>query len=411
MAVTANRSSSKRANAPTRQRAAQPRSRGDVVTADVPSALAELLALEGDGWIVSCYQKLEAGDRDGNKYRIKLKNRLRLAADRMDVLGFAHADRETVKDALERIEQFFQNHENLAGARGVAVFAGKGWLRAIKLPHVLKSRVMVDKTPVVGELVALTEAGNSILVALADRVSARIFEVDLEGVREIEGLVSPDAARTTHYHEEKGAPGQGEYRFHSRIREEKHRHFAHVADEVERALRRHPYDALVLGGIGVDADAILPHLGSAARDKMIGVLRLAPKQVTPAEIKERAGELWADASEHAAADSLGELEGLKASGWAVDGVEASLKALFQGQVRTLIVDHDATVSGFRMGGSGRLTTVASGLKSEGEAAPVADLLDDAIEDALRQRSRVAVIQGSPGFDRLAAILRFRIAPK
>ncbi len=380
------------------------------VSGDIPSTLAELLALGNHDWVVSCYQKLEPRDRDTNKYRIKLKNRLRLAADRLEVLNFPHADREVVKDALDRIEQFFSHPENLVGGRGAAVFAGKGWLRAVRLPHVLRSRVLVDRTPVVGELVAITEAGSRILVAVADRVSARIFEVDLEGARELEGVVSPDAAKTKKYHEGNGAPGQGEYRFHSRIREEKHRHFARVAEEVERSMRRHPYDGLVLGGIGVEADAILPHLHTAARDKVIGVLRLAPKQVTPAEIRERAGELWADASEHAGADSLGELEGLKASGWAVEGIEASLKALFQGQVRTLLVHADASAPGFRMASSGRLSTMPSGLKSEGEAVPVTDVLDDAIEDALRQRARVAVVR-EDGFDRMAAILRFRIAAK
>src|SRR6185436_3133364 len=111
----------------------------------------------------------------------------------------------------------------------------------------------------------------------------------------------------------------------------------------------------------------------------------------------------------AAADAVGELEGLRASGWAVNGVEPTLKALFQGQVRTLIVDHDAEQPGYRMPGSGRLTTAPSGLKSEGEPTPVADVLDDAIEDALRQRSRVAVVHGERAamVNHAAAILRFR----
>jgi peptide subunit release factor 1 (eRF1) len=112
-----------------------------------------------------------------------------------------------------------------------------------------------------------------------------------------------------------------------------------------------------------------------------------------------------------AADAVGELEGLRASGWAVDGVDATLKALSRGQVRTLIVDQEASVPGYRMTGSGRLTSSPSGLKSEGEPMPLADLLDDAIEDALRQRARVHVVMGDLAgeFDKIAAILRFRTA--
>lgn len=414
MAATANRSSSKKTNRPpaarsTSRQAKSKRGGDQTVTGDVATALAELLALGDLGWVVSCYQKLEPGDRANEKYRIKLKNRLRRAEDRLSILGFNHADRELVTEALDQVEQFFAHSSNLAGARGVAVFAGKGWLRAVRLPHVLRSRVLVDRTPVVGELAALTEAGNRVLVAVADRMTARIFEVDLEGVREIEGVVAPDATPTTRYHEDNGAPGQGEYRFHTRIRAEKHRHFARIADEMTRALRRQAYDGIIVGGIGVDADAILPHLTTEARDKVIGVLKLAPKHVTPAEIRERAMELWGDASDAAAADAVGELDGLLASGWAVNGVEPTLRALFQGQVRTLIVDHDAEVPGYRLPLSGRLTTAPSGLKSEGEPMPVADVLDDAIEDALRQRSRVAVVRGDRAtmVEHAAAILRFR----
>ena len=93
----------------------------------------------------------------------------------------------------------------------------------------------------------------------------------------------------------------------------------------------------------------------------------------------------------------------------MDGVEATLKALSRGQVRTLLVDQDATATGFRMATSGRLTTTPSGLRTEGEPLPIADLLDDAIEDALRQRARVQVVSGdlAARFSHIAAILRFR----
>ncbi len=85
--------------------------------AGVAGALAELLALGNSrGWVVSCYQKLEPNDRAGEKYRIKLKNRLRRAAERLDILGFSHADREAVTGELERVETFFAHSSNLPGA-------------------------------------------------------------------------------------------------------------------------------------------------------------------------------------------------------------------------------------------------------------------------------------------------------
>jgi peptide chain release factor subunit 1 len=387
------------------------RVRPEADRAGVPGILAELLALgESRGWVVSCYQKLEPGDRAGEKYRIKLKNRLRLAAERLDILGFSRADREAVVRELDGIESFFRHPSNLAGGRGIAVFAAEGFFRAVALPYVLKSRVMVDRTPVVGELVALTEAGSRLLAAVADRRSARFFDIGLEGVTELDGITALDTTRGRRFHAERRAsPGVGEYHFHNRIRTERHRHLAFVAEAAAAHLRSKPYDGLVIGGIGVDASALLPHLNPALRARVLGVLRLAPRTASATEIRDRAIELLADAALRASADAVAELVSLRGTGWTTESVEPTLRALARGQVRTLIVDADAAVPGFRCAESGRLTEVPSSGRGEGDTLPIADLLDDAIEDALRQRSRVAVVRGEEArrFDRLAAVLRFR----
>jgi peptide subunit release factor 1 (eRF1) len=131
--------------------------------------------------------------------------------------------------------------------------------------------------------------------------------------------------------------------------------------------------------------------------------------VSAAEIRDRALELMANGAQRTAAQAVAELVSLRGGGWVTESVEPTLRALSRGQVRTLVVDADGQVTGYRCSGSGRLTESPSSARAEGEALPVADLLDDAIEEALRQRARVAVVHGEPArrFDRLAAILRFR----
>ena len=420
MARIVSPSSSSRAAAPRPRPDSRPRAENGT---GLHAVLRELLAVgDSRGWIVSCYQKLEPGDRAGEKSRIKLKNRLRRAAERLGILGFTHADREAVAADLNRIAAFFRHSGNLSGGRGIAVFAARGLFRVVQLPYVLKSRVMVDRTPVVGELVALAEAGSRLLVVVADRRSARFFDVGLDGVTELDGLTALGATRQARFHGERGAApgavrrtgftpafGMGEYRFHTRIREEHHRHYASVAEGVGLHLRTKPFDGLVVGGIGVDANALLPHLNPPLRSKVLGVLRLAPKKVSAAEIRDRAMELLAEAAQRSASESVGELVSRRGSGWVTESVEPTLRALARGQVRTLLVDADAEVSGYRCSASGRLTESPAAGRSEGDAVPVADLLDDAIEEALRQRARVAVVHGAEArrFDQLAAILRFR----
>jgi peptide chain release factor subunit 1 len=405
---TASRYSSKRLSRP-RPRAAAP-------AGGLDAALRELLALgDSAGWVVSCYQKLEPGDRAGEKYRIKLKNRLRRAADRLSILGFSHAERETVAAALSRIEEFFRYPSNLSGSRGIAVFAGRGSFRAVRLPHVLRSRVLVDRTPVVGELVALAEAGSRVLVVAVDRKSARLFDAGLDRVEELEGIVAPDATRPGRYHPNRGTlPGVGEFRFHNRIRQEKHRHLSHVADAVTARLKGAAFDGLLIGGIGADPEALRRHLHPSITDRRaVGVVSLNPKQVTASEVRERVAEFLGDRARSRAEREVDAFRGALGTGWATNGVEATLRALARGQVSTLLVDHDAEVPGFRFSESGRLSEDDASGRGEGEPVPVADVLDDAIEDALRQRSRVAVVRGSPArsFERLGGILRFKGAAR
>ncbi len=382
----------------------------------IAAALRELLAL-GDraGWVITCYQKLEPGDRLNDKYRIKLKNRLREAAERLAVLGTSHAEREGVRAGLARIEAFFAQPTNLEGSRGMAVFAAPRLFRVVPLPYVLRSRVLVDRTAVVGELVALTEEGTRLLAVVADRRSARFFDVGLLAATELEGLAAPDASRAAHFHGAKesrpGFGGAGEYRFQNRIRDEKDRHLARVAEAATARLRSGAFDGLVVGGIGVAPDALTAHLHPSVRERVVGALVLAPKKVTPAEIHARSMEALGERAQAHAEAAVEEFRRLLPNRWAVDGVEPTLRALARGQVRTLLADHDARVPGYRLAVSGRLSESMSSFRGEGEALPIADLVDDAIEDALRQRAHVAVVRGAAAkrFDRLGAVLRFQLA--
>ena len=389
-------------------------SRSSSERTDVVAALRELLAL-GDraGWVVSCYQKLEPGDRSGEKYRIKLKNRLRAAAERLDILGYSHGEREGIRGALARVEEFFGQSSNLEGSRGLALFVAPKLFRVVPLPWVLRSRALVDRTAVVGELVALTEEGTRLLAVVTDRRAARFFDVGLLGTVELEGLASPDASKGGRFHStERSLPrlgGAGEYRFQNRIREEKDRHLARVAEAVTQRLRSGTYDGFVVGGGA--AAPLVAHLHPSVRERLVGVLALATKHVTAAEVQARALELAADRAQAHADAAVEEFRQALPNRWGVDGVEPTLRALGRGQVRTLLVDHDARVPGYRYSISGRLSESTATYRGEGEALPLADLLDDAIEDALKQHAHVAVVRGAAAkrFDRLGAILRFQLA--
>lgn len=357
----------------------------------VRDAVQRLARVQPGGYrVVSCYLKLEPRDKTRGKYLIKMKNRVKEALSGLDRAPLERAERDAVAADLERVRRYFDDPSRLPPSRGIALFACTplGLFEALALPHVYRSRLVVDQTPLVRELVALEQEFGTILVAACDRTGARFFEVTAFGVAELPGLATP-TTRAGKFHGERRAMrgnllagGYGEHNYHMRIREEKHRHYARVAERIYQIQAQRPLAGLVVAGVGVDAAGLVPHLHTYLHDQLLGVVKLNPKKVSPAEVREAAlflrdqrEQAWEQAHADAVREGLG-------SGWAVNGVEPTLKALARGQVRTLLADgHNDDLQ-----------------------------IDDAVEEALHQRAQVDVLYDAKArraVDGLAALLRFR----
>jgi len=349
---------------------------------DLSASVAALAAIEpGPHWVVSCYLKLEPRDKTRGKYLIKMKNRVRETVATLATRPLERADREAIAADLGRVLEYFEDPGHLPSTRGIAVFASRGLrlFEALSLPHVHRSRLSVDHVPLVRELVALEEEFGTILVAVCDRTAARFFEVTAFDCTELTALAGVEASRGSRFHAVSGA---GEHNYHMRIRTEKQRLYAHVADRIFQIHSQRPLAGLVVAGVGVDAGAVVPHLHTYLHDLVLGVVRLNTKQVTPAEVREAALALREErerAWERAHADAVKEGVG---TGWAVNGIDATLKTLGRGQVRTLLAD----------------------------GADADPRIDEAVEEALRQRAQVDVLYDDKArrvVDGLAALLRFR----
>jgi len=142
----------------------------------------------------------------------------------------------------------------------------------------------------------------------------------------------------------------------------------------------------------------------------LGVGRLNPTSVTPAEVGRATWALQANAERRDEQATMARLAEAISSGWGVNGARETLRALARGQVRELIVPDGATGGGFRCRTSGQLVLTANDCRGAGEPVPVPNLVDHAIEDALRQRAEVTIIDDAKlasRIDGIAARLRFR----
>jgi peptide subunit release factor 1 (eRF1) len=379
---------------------------------NVPALLDRLARLRtGKHRVVSCFLKLEPRDRARGKYLIKLKNRIRKVEEGLPRLGL---DRETevqVRADLARLEEFLRIPGNLPASRGVVVYAC-GPLKlfeVIAVPRVHRSRLGVDASAQVREVAALDDEVGRILAVVLDRTAARFFEVSAFGVDELPGLRA-DSTRGGRFRGDQDGPGWGEHAYNNRMRTERARHLDLVARRLFALDRERRATGVVVGGMGGDPAALRPFLHPYLEGRVLGEIRTNPKEATPASVREAvldARDTHERGVERSNARQLAELLGQR---MAVTGVGESLRALRRGQVRTLLVDPDASEPGWRAEATGRLALREIELRDEGELAPVLDVVDDAIEDALRQQAVVDVVydpEARRGIDGLAAFLRFR----
>jgi peptide subunit release factor 1 (eRF1) len=379
------------------------------LVAEVLERLTRLRA--GQHRVVTCYLKLEPRDRSRGKYLIKVKNRVKDAIQALPRLGLERAEADAVARDLDRVQQHLRTPGNLPHTQGLAVFAceGLGLFEAVPLPVVYRSRLAVDTTPLVRELASVEDEFGRLLTVVLDRASARFFEVTAFATQELPGLRA-DSTRGKRFHGDQDGPsGWGEHTYNNRIREEKQRHYEAIARELFAIDRRHPAHGIVLAGTGAER-AVEPFLHSYLVERLIGTARLNPKEVTlpvvhAATLAVREG--YERVSERELVHEM--LEGI-GTGWGINGLRPTLKALARGQVRSLLVHADASEPGFRCGDSGRLALTPRECRGEGEPIPVLDIVDDAIEEALRQGVDVNVVyepEAREAIESLGALLRFR----
>jgi len=394
--------------------------RGGTRADDPQAQLERLSALRpGRHLVVTCYLKVEPRDRTRGKYLIKVKNRRKAVLEAADAAGWTRAQRDAVAEDLSRLEDYLKNPGNLPTTQGVALFlcGPLDLFEVVPLPRVFRSRVVVDRSPLIRELAALEDEFGRLVTVVADRTTARVFEVSAFAATELAPLTT-SSTRGKRFTNPVGSRGRryssqiataGERSYHNRIRQEKARHYEAVAQALFQLHRQHPVHGVVLAGPGTEARAIEPFLHPYVAGLVVGSARLNPKTATDAEVLATTLEVRQAFERESERRRVKEMRDALGTGWAINGVAATLSALARGQVRTLLVDADATVPGFRCGESGRLVLTAADCRPE-DANPAIDVVDDAIEEALHQRVQVDMVY-EPGarraIDGLAGLLRFR----
>ncbi len=369
-----------------------------IVTEDVIRSLA---AFRGEkAPVTSCYL-----DVDGRRYRRHQDYEYVLDALLREGRSKADGD-QSVEADLRRIDEYVRGGLDRSHTRGLAFFscvAHDLW-EVIPLPVPVRNRLVVNHLPAVGQLEAVVTDYQRIGVLLADRQRARVFVFDLGEL--IEHTETIDELPRDY--DERGDMERGDVQHH--VDALALQHLRNAADAAWRVYQDHGFEYLAIGAPDEIANMVEGMLHPYLRQRLCGRIGV-PVNAAAADIKTAAFEVEASAERRRQAELIDRLREAVATGRrGVAGLRRVLDAINVRKVDRLAVSAGYEESGWRCVACGALALVGRACAVCGSAmVRVDDVVEEAIEEALRQKCRVEICSGNADLDvlgRVGALLRY-----
>ena len=365
------------------------------------AAIRELASIKGvKAPITSCYL-----DVDGRRVA-----RHRDLTHEVDVLlkgarSRADGDASVTAD-LQRIEAYVRDDLNRSRVRGVAIFAcaADDMWRVVELPVPVRTRVVINHTPAVGQLESVLREHEPIGVLLADRQRARMFIFEVGELAERSELFE-EALRDI---DGRGDRDRGDHA--QALEARNHQHVRTAAHVAFTAWGQHPFAHLVIAAPDDLAGQLEAALHPYLRERLAGRLSV-PVTASHEQVREAAQQIEADVERARQAGIVDRLRAAVSAGRrGVAGLADSVEALGEHRVDTLLVSSGYSTPGWRCEGCDRLAAMGRRCASCGEdMVEVEDLVEDAVEEALAQQCQVEICIGNADLDvmgRAGALLRY-----
>ncbi len=139
---------------------------------DFRNNVDKVLGFKSDKYLItSLYLKLGPKERENFKYRIALKNLIKEQRDSLNKRGFTKEVFESIDSDFKKIADYIGNPAQVTGCRGLAIFSSArgGVWEIFKLPLVYRSRLVVDWSPLIRQLVTMNDEFGDIAVVVIDR--------------------------------------------------------------------------------------------------------------------------------------------------------------------------------------------------------------------------------------------------
>lgn len=318
--------------------------------------------------------------------------------------------RKSLAADLEKIERYLKTDLERSGMGGIAIFScsARDFFQVYPLRAPVKDRIVMKRSFYIRPLTLILDDFKRCIVVLIDRARARIFEAHLgemvtyiEITDEIPGQVR-----------EAGYKGYEEKRIQRHIDDLVQKHYRKVARQLLDSFKANRFERLILGGTPEVIGEFEKHLHSYLKESVIG--RFAVESTaTISEVFERSKSLAEQLERQSEEKLVGELlDRLWPQGRGTLGIDGTVEALMRGEVYSLLVAVGFMKPGHVCRECGYVSVREKTCSlCESEMEPVADIVDEMILEAVRQRALVHHISGIQEFVEkwgVGSVLRFRM---
>ncbi len=367
-----------------------------------------LAGRRGSCVVTSCYL-----DVDGRRYprhadyEAQLEHLVRDAREKAG--GFGPEAVRSVAADLDRIAAWVRGGFDRSHVRGLALFAcsADGFFEVVESPLPVRNAIVVNHTPHVRPLEAILQAYERFAVLLVDRQRARLFRFEVGELTEHTEVF--DAVPRGG--DQGGHPAQGSRAAHVQRHSDEvaHRHLKHAAEVTFAELQQRPVDHVILGGpheVVVELEGLLhPWVRDRVADRLVISVTAGPD-----EVRQAALAVEAAVTRRSEAALVNRLRDAIGTGHGVGGLDATLAALVERRVELLLVSDGYATEGWRcrscrfLGPRGRRCPLCGNSMDL-----VADVVEEAVEEALANKCRVQIVRENADLDvlgRIGAVLRF-----
>lgn len=322
-------------------------------------------------------------------------------------LDAARADLDRV---IHLSQDLLNSRGNGAHAKAIFACSARNFWREYDLPAQLSgTQLILNRRFHLKPLAQLLGAFPSLGIALVDRHRARLFDLRLGELTEIEDFFHtlPHRGRSD------GFAGYDGGHAERRVADEARQHFKNVAEALKNALDRGMFEKWILGCQEPHWPQIEAQLHPYSTQRLLGRFPTEVGYESTGEIRAHAQRIFQEWQEKRQRELVNEtLSQARANGRGATGLRRVLQSLEVGEMQTLLLGENYHAQAVECTNCGHLDAhLVNACPACGREMPqVVDVAEALLPRVIRGNIELFYVKGDPEFDKvgnIAAVLRFR----